>query len=116
MLRERVEHVREEWKRSVDRTYARAIDTEVDPDLGLLRVAVDGRGAHQVSLYQVGRDRTNTGMLRHPLVITNLVIALSAIAACGSDSKPKPKKPDVVKDDTPPPKVETEEDREKKRI
>ncbi len=55
-------------------------------------------------------------MLRHGLVITNLVLAVSALAACGSDPKPTPKKPDVVKDDTPPPKVETEEDREKKRI
>lgn len=55
-------------------------------------------------------------MLRHPLVITNLVIALSALGGCGSDPKPKPKKPVVEKDDTPPPKVETEEDREKKRI
>ena len=55
-------------------------------------------------------------MLRHPLVITNLVLALSALAACGGDSKPKPKKPEVVKEDVPPPKVETEEDREKKRM
>lgn len=67
-------------------------------------------------MYQLGRDRTNEGMLRHPLVITNLVIALSALAGCGGDSKPKPKKPIVKNDDTPPPKVETEEDREKKRI
>lgn len=55
-------------------------------------------------------------MLRHPLVITNLAMALSALAACGSDAKPRPKKPDVVKEDTPPPKVETEEDRERKRL
>lgn len=55
-------------------------------------------------------------MLRHPLVITNLVIVLSALGACGGDPKPPPKKPTVVKDDTPPPKVETEEDREKARI
>ncbi len=54
-------------------------------------------------------------MLRHPLVITNLVLALSALTACGGDSKPKPKKPVVEKDETPPPKVETEEDREAKR-
>jgi hypothetical protein len=55
-------------------------------------------------------------MLRHPLVIVNLVIALSALAACGGDSKPTPKKPIVEKDDPPPPKPETEEDREKKRM
>lgn len=55
-------------------------------------------------------------MLRHPLVITNLVFALTALAGCGSDPKPTPKKPEVVEEKAPPPKVETEEDREKKRI
>jgi len=55
-------------------------------------------------------------MLRHPLVIINLVIAVSALAGCGGDSKPKPNKPKIVKADKPPPKAETEEDREKMRL
>jgi hypothetical protein len=55
-------------------------------------------------------------MLRHPLVITNLVIALTALVGCGGEPKKPPKKPAIVKQDAPPPKVETEEDREQKRM
>ena len=52
-------------------------------------------------------------MVRHPLVITNLVVLL---AACGGGDKPKPKKPVVEKEDAPRPKAETEEDREAARL
>jgi hypothetical protein len=51
-------------------------------------------------------------MLRQPVVIANLALVLSA---CGGDPKPPPKKPDIVKEDPPAPKVETEADREQKR-
>src|SRR5262249_58410687 len=59
VARERVEHVRQERDRRGHRMPAAAVDVELQADLRLLGLALDGSSARHGSLYQVVGDRTN---------------------------------------------------------
>src|SRR6185436_18139220 len=123
VARERVEHVRQERQRRLDRARAGPVEGERELNLRFLRVSLDRRGARHASLYQLGTDRTNKRMVRHLRVIACvllpvglLCLASVSLAACRGGKK-APKDP-VIKDagkKKPPEPPETEEEREKKR-
>lgn len=81
VARKRVEHVGEKRHRCDDGARARAIEVQVDGDLGLLGVALNASSTRHDSLYQLPTDRTTSAMV-HPRAVVALLFA-----ACGGVTK-----------------------------